>query len=121
MNLRAWAGGCAAIAAAAIAAAAAPAAQAQCFGQTPDVRTGVQLHAPREVASAANVSFCGGPVMNSQRVHLIYWSPAGSGLSFDPGYELMINTFLRHVAAASHSTSNVFGLMGQYHDSNGPA
>jgi hypothetical protein len=121
MNLRSWARACAAVAAAAIAIAVPAAARAQCIGQTPDVRTGAHYHAPREVASAANVSFCGGPVMHSQRVHVIYWAPAGSGLTFDPGYESMINTFLHQVAVASHSTSNVFGLMGQYHDSNGPA
>jgi hypothetical protein len=81
------------------------AAQAQCFA----------------TAVARNVSFCGGPVMHSQRVHLIYWDPAGSGLSFEAGYEQTIDTFVTRVVAADHSTNNLFGLMGQYGDGGGPA
>jgi hypothetical protein len=73
------------------------------------------------IAHAANVTFGGGSVMHTQRVHVIYWAPAGSSLGFDPGYEDQINTFLARVAAASHSTSNVFGLMGQYGNLGGPA
>jgi PKD domain len=96
------------------------AAQAQCGGlAAADVATAA--HAPRVVAHAANVSWCGGPVMHSSRVHLIFWQPAGSGLSFDQGYEQVIETFVQRVAAADRSTGNLFGLMGQYSDATGPA
>jgi hypothetical protein len=52
---------------------------------------------------------------------VIFWQPAGSGLTFDPGYESLVVTFLRNVAAASRSASNVYGLTGQYRDPSGPA
>jgi hypothetical protein len=60
-------------------------------------------------------------VLHSNRTHLIFWQPAGSGLTFDPGYAGLIETFLRNVAAVSRSTANVYGLSGQYADHNGPA
>jgi hypothetical protein len=63
----------------------------------------------------------GGPVLHSNRSHVIFWQPAGSGLAFDPGYETLIEGFLRNVAAASHSASNVYGLTGQYSDQDGIA
>jgi hypothetical protein len=52
---------------------------------------------------------------------LIFWQPAGSGLSYDSGYESLIERFLQNVAAASHSTDSVYGLTGQYGDAHGPA
>jgi hypothetical protein len=52
---------------------------------------------------------------------VIYWQPSGSGLTFDPGYQSLINTFFSDVAADSRRSTNVFGLTGQYSDSNGPA
>ena len=60
-------------------------------------------------------------MLHSNRTHVIFWEPAGSGLSFDPGYESLIETFLIDVAADSHRTTNVYGLSGQYRDSDGPA
>ncbi len=80
------------------------------------------LALPCGVATArANVSTLGGPVMHSERTHVIFWAPAGSGLSFDPAYEQLIDSFLRRVAAASRSAGNVFGLIGQYRGAGGPA
>jgi hypothetical protein len=72
-------------------------------------------------AARANVSTLGGPVMHSERTHAVFWAPAGSGLSFDPAYEQQIETFLARVAAASRTTGNIFGLMGQYRGAGGPA
>jgi hypothetical protein len=60
-------------------------------------------------------------VLHRNRTHLIFWEPAGSGLSFDPGYESLVETFLHNVAAASRSPGNVYGLTGQYRDDVGPA
>jgi hypothetical protein len=72
------------------------------------------------VASASSkVSYHGGPVLHSNRTHVIFWQPSGSGLRFDPGYMALVKRFLRDVAVASHSTSNVLGLTGQYTDAYG--
>ena len=73
------------------------------------------------VADAGALPYSGGPVLHRNRTHLIFWAPSGSGLTFDPGYESLIETFMHNVAAASRSSSNVFGLTGQYTDGNGPA
>ena len=72
-------------------------------------------------ARIANLDYNGGPVVHSNRTHLIFWRPSGSGLSFDPGYEALIERFLRDVAADSHLQSNVYSLSGQYTDASGPA
>jgi hypothetical protein len=72
-------------------------------------------------ARAANLPYGGGPVLHSNHSHLIFWQPAGSGLSYEPGYQTLIERFLQNVAAASHRTDNVYGLTGQYTDSHGPA
>ena len=60
-------------------------------------------------------------MLHSNRTHPIFWEPAGSGLTFDPGYESLIETFLSDVAADSHKTTNIFSLSGQYRDHSGPA
>jgi PKD domain-containing protein len=72
-------------------------------------------------AHIARIPYQGGPVLNSNRTHVIFWQPSGSGLSFDPGYTELVTRFLRDIAAASHSTANVFGITGQYTDRRGPA
>jgi len=68
------------------------------------------------IARAANVPYGGGEVLHSNRTHVIFWQPTGSGLTFDAGYESLIETFLQDVAADSHKTTNVYGLSGQYTD-----
>jgi hypothetical protein len=68
-----------------------------------------------------NLPYGGGPVLHWNRTHVIFWQPAGSGLAFDPGYEGLIETFLRNVASSSRNPSSVYGLTGQYRDENGPA
>jgi len=86
-----------------------------------DVSSGpaVVVHATR--AHAANLPYDGGPVLHANRTHVIFWEPAGSGLTFDPGYEQLIEGFLANVAADSHKTTSVYGLTGQYGDGHGPA
>ena len=76
---------------------------------------------PRALAIAANLPYNGGDVLHSNRTHLIFWQPAGSGLSFDPGYIATIELFMKRVAADSHRTSNVYSVSGQYYDSRGRA
>lgn len=78
-------------------------------------------HARAHIAGFAGLPYGGGAVLHHNRTHLIFWQPAGSGLTFEPGYRALIETFMSNVAAASHSTTNVYGLTGQYRDSRGPA
>lgn len=77
--------------------------------------------APRGVAADFNLPYGGGQVLHWNRTHLIFWQPSGSGLTYDRGYKALTENFLRNVAAASRSTSNVYGLTGQYTDQHGPA
>jgi hypothetical protein len=96
----------------------APGAEAKTFGGVvPDVPTGT--HRPPS-ARITNLPYGGGPVLHSNRSHVIFWQPSGSGLGYDPGYESQIETFLARVAADSRRPTNVYGLSGQYRDS-GPA
>lgn len=89
-------------------------------GLARDVPTGANLQA-HVTARRANLPYDGGPVLHSNRTHPIFWSPAGAGLTFEPGYQTLIDTFLADVAADSRKTTNVYGLSGQYHDRGGPA
>ena len=105
----------------------APAAQAKHWlgGVVPDVAasdvpTGSHaLATPR--AGIANLSYQGGPVLHSNRTHVVFWQPAGSGLAFDRGYEALVKRFLKDVAADSHRTTNVYSISGQYRDGQRPA
>jgi hypothetical protein len=76
-------------------------------------------HSPR--AHAANLPYGGGPVLHSNRTHVIFWEPSGSGLTFEPGYGSLIEGFLVNVAADSRRPTNVYGLSGQYGDGSGAA
>jgi PKD domain len=99
----------------------APAANAKRFsGLVPDIPTGGHVRST-PTARIANLPYGGGPVMNTNRTHVIFWQPTGSGLAYDPGYATQVETFLRRVAHDSHKTTNVYSLSGQYHDSKGPA
>jgi hypothetical protein len=88
-----------------------------------DIPTGTQAPLAGRIAAVrhANLPYGGGPVLHSNRTHVIFWVPANSGLAFEPGYQSLIETFLVDVAADSHRTANVYGLSGQYTDGNGPA
>jgi hypothetical protein len=90
----------------------------QVAGAIPDVQARGH-HAA--LAHTANIPYGGGPVLHSNRTHAIFWQPAGSGLSFDPGYELLVETFFANVATDSHDPTTVYGLTGQYADASGPA
>jgi hypothetical protein len=73
------------------------------------------------MADAANLPYGGGPVLHSNRTHVIFWQPSGSGLTFEPGYESLVQTFFVNVAADSHDPNTVYGLTGQYRDGSGAA
>jgi hypothetical protein len=114
-----WAAATAAVFLAAVASPALARSAHRIAGVLRDVPTGARV-APRAHAATA-ITYGGGSVMHSNRTHLIFWTPSGSGLGFDPAYETLIATFLTQVAADSHKPTNLYGLTGQYADSGGPA
>ena len=85
-----------------------------------DVQTGTNL-SPRKATAEPRLPYGGGRVLHSNRTHLIFWEPAGSGLAYDPGYESLVESFLTDVAADSHKTTNIYSLSGQYTDRTGRA
>jgi hypothetical protein len=89
-------------------------------GAVRDVPTGAHL-SRQGVAHAGKLPYQGGRVLHTNRTHLIFWQPTGSGLAFDPGYTALIEAFLTDVAADSHKTTSTYGLTGQYPDFKGPA
>jgi hypothetical protein len=89
-------------------------------GVIPDIPS--QISVPRSPqAHAANLPYGGGPVLHSNRTHVIFWQPSGSGLTFEPGYESLVESFLANVAADSRRPTSVYGLTGQYGDGFGAA
>jgi hypothetical protein len=90
-------------------------------GVVADVPTGGHVHGRPLAHAAANLPYGGGPVLHSNRTHVIFWTPAGSGFGYDPGYQSLVEGFLANVAADSRQPTNVYGLSGQYTDSAGPA
>lgn len=98
------------------------------LGVTPDVSAAPAVAASQRTPDinlvspglgyGGGVSYGGGPILTTNRTHVIFWAPSGSGLAFDPGYRPLVERFLIDVASASHNTSNVFSLTGQYTDSS---
>jgi hypothetical protein len=93
-------------------------------GVTPDIPAGV--HAPPAVtrSPAASLEWQGGPVMHSNRTHVIFWNPSNCAFnshacSYDSGYQALVQQFLTNVAADSHKATNVFAISGQYFDNGG--
>ncbi len=87
----------------------------------PDVPAGAHVHPPPALTRTFNLPYQGGSVLHSNRAHLVFWQPAGSGLSYDYGYQSLTETFLTDVALDSHLPTNVYGLSGQYSDESGAA
>ena len=75
-----------------------------------------QQFAGSSFASASNLTYHGGPVMQTNKTYAIYWLP--SGTTYDGGYESLINQYLSDVAAASGATDNVYSPGVQYYDSS---
>jgi hypothetical protein len=89
-------------------------------GLVRDVASGAHLsYVP--MARAAGLSWGDGPVLHSNRTHVVFWMPSGSTLAYDRGYQQLVVRFLSQVAADSHHATNVYGLSGQYSDTGGPA
>jgi hypothetical protein len=47
----------------------------------------------------------------------IYWAPTGKG-TFPANYQTIINGYIKNVAAASGSTSNVYSVLSEYYSTN---
>jgi len=87
-------------------------------GVVPDIPTGGHLKR-RPLARIANLPDGGGIVLHSNRTHLIFWAPAGSGLGFDAGYQQQLEMFLVRVAHDSRLPTNVYN--GLVHLTNNAA
>jgi hypothetical protein len=91
-------------------------------GVVPDLPTGATPSGPVfHALRASRLRYGGGPVLHTNRTHLVFWAPSGSGLGFPAGYEALMARFLADVAADSHRAGSVYGLSGQYRDHTGPA
>jgi hypothetical protein len=83
-------------------------------GVVPDVPRGTPgPHVIR--AFGAALDYQSGPVMQTNRTHIIFWNPSGS-FTWDQGYQQLMIQFLTDVAADSHKSTNVYSLTGQYYD-----
>ena len=64
------------------------------------------LPAPVRIAEERSVSraskpYAGGPVLHSNRTHLVFWQPAGSAVSYPAGYASLVVRFMHDVAVDS--------------------
>jgi hypothetical protein len=77
---------------------------------------------PRAAGQATlpgDLTWHGGPVMHTNRTHLIYWEP--SGHTTTAAYKSLVNQYMTDVAAASGRVDNVYAANTQYTDSTGAA
>jgi hypothetical protein len=68
-------------------------------------------------ASEGNLHYRGGPVLHSSAPFLVFWTPAGE--SIPARSRSLMARYFTDVAAASGRSSNVFGVLRQYHDQTG--
>jgi hypothetical protein len=77
---------------------------------------------PRPASTAAlpgDLTWHGGPVMHSNRTHVIYWEPTGHTTA--AAYKALVNQYMSDVALASGRIDNVYAANTQYTDSTGAA
>ncbi len=82
----------------------------------------IPIHGVQDPAAGSQtpVVYHGGPVMSGGvTVHLIFWKPTGFQYH-DANYESDIVGFFNDVAADSGTTTNIFSVLPQFGDSNGP-
>jgi hypothetical protein len=96
------------------------AAQAKSIGGLTSDLPGHQRGPHARAAAANSLGYQGGPVLHSNRTHLIFWQPSGSRLTFESGYIALVQQFAANVAADSHHTTNPYSVSGQYTDAGGP-
>ena len=110
-----------ALAATALAVTAPSARAAKIAGVVPDQPYGLHTARAASVFGAASLDYREGPVMHSNRTHVIFWNPWNDALTWDAGYKAAIINFLTNVAADSHTSTNVYALTPQYTDATGRA
>lgn len=67
----------------------------------------------------ADLCFWGGPVVQSHKVHVIFWGGAAGESAFPAGYVSAVKGYFSSVAGASGSIANVYSVGTQYAGSNG--
>jgi Phosphate-induced protein 1 conserved region len=95
------------------------------YGLVPSAWAGGRHHgrptraefAASRLASANNLSYHGGPVMQTNTTYTIYWL-GPSGVVSSP-YESTINGFLTNVAAAKSATTDTYAVDTQYYGPSG--
>lgn len=77
------------------------------------------------LASANNLNYNGGPVMQTNKTYAIYWLPRNLSASQQPSanYQSIINGFLADVAAPSeqNASNDVYAVDTQYYGPSGPS
>jgi hypothetical protein len=87
------------------------------------LKPGCQVHKTSDPANGAppliwhNGNVMGTPGSGPVTVTPIYWHPAGHSMT--NSYQIIINGYLRGVAAASGTHTNVFSTLSDYSDSSG--
>jgi hypothetical protein len=76
--------------------------------------------APQAVGAAGVLQYHGGPVMRTNKVYAIFWSPNLTSYPYGSGYQQTISSYFQNVAADSGKGTNVFSTTAQYSDSTGP-
>jgi hypothetical protein len=66
---------------------------------------------------AGSLSWQDGPVLHSSAPYLVFWTPAGE--SIPASSRSLMKRFFADAAADSGKSSNVFGVLRQYHDRTG--
>ena len=82
--------------------------------------SGALIRAASSPASTqGNVDYHGGPVLHASTPYFIFWDPGPDTIS--TGTKARLQQYFSDVAADSGKSSNVFGVLRQYGDSNGIA
>ena len=94
---------------------AAPARDVQPDGFSDSTPSGSAHRAPR-AGGQSQVTYHGGPVQHSSAVYPVFWVPPG--YSLPAGYTDLITTYFADVAEDSWKSSNVYGSIVQYYETN---
>ena len=70
-------------------------------------------------ATSGQLRWYGGAVLHSSAPYLVFWTPAGESIASSS--QALMERFFTDVAADNGKSSNVFGVLRQYHDRTGLA
>jgi len=80
-----------------------------------DYSTNAAAASPR-AAAQTQVTYHNGPVVHSSSVYTLFWAP--SGYAFPANYAQIVNQYFNDVAHDNWTTSNVYGSVVQYYETN---